>query len=273
MSANMRIIFENLHDDSTLTATSEALPVSYTQRSGRSYVWRSTDTAEQVITGTLATPGYINSVVLLRHNIGVSGTVRVELLLSGSVVHDSGEAFPAELKPLGEWVVGVDPWGVPDLSLLPAKQFAAWLPQPILCDSYRITINDADNLDDYIQVGRVFAGQYYSPATNPAYGMSLEWQDFGDNVRTESGSLRTVGRGSARQMSFDLEVLAQQGFSDLTLQLTRAGKESDVYITMYPEQRGVLEAAHAFVAKRASNYTTTNDRYRNWRAPLTFDEV
>lgn len=273
MSENMRIIFDNLHDDSTLTATSEALPVSYTQRSGRSYVWRSTSTAGQVITAMLPSPKYINSVILLRHNISVSGTVRVELLLNGSVVYDSGEAFPSELKPLGEFIAGVDPWGLSDLALLPAKQFAVWLPQIVLCDSYRITIDDASNPDGYIQTGRIFAGQYYSPVTNPAYGMSLEWQDFGDNVRTESGSLRTVGRGSARQMSFDIEVLAQQGFSDLTLQLTRAGKESDVYITMYPEQRGVLEAAHAFVAKRASNYTTANDRYRNWRAPLTFDEV
>jgi len=273
VSENMRIIFDNLHDDSTLTATSEALPVSYTQRSGRSYVWRSTSTAEQVITGTLATPGYINSIILLRYNFSVTATVRIELLLSGSVVYDSTQRFPSELKPLGQWVVGVDPWGSSNLALLPAKQFAVWLPQVVLCDSYRITINDANNPDGYLELGRIFIGQYYSPQYNPAYGMSLEWQDFGENVRTESGSLRTVGKGSARSMSFDLEVLERQGFEELTLKLTRAGKESDAYITMYPEQEGVLEAAHAFVAKRASNYSTGNDRFRNWRSALTFEEV
>lgn len=273
MTQNLRIIFNNLHDSGTVSATSEALPAAYTQRSGRSYVWRSAGTDTQMIDVTLPSPSYINSLIVLQHNITVGGRIRLELILSGSVVFDSGERFPSEIKPLGEWAVGVEPWGLSDVSLLPTRQFALWLPSITLCDSYRITIMDSGNPDGYLQVGRLFAGRYYSPEYNPSYGLTLTWQDFGENVRTESGSLRTIGRGQARQVSFDLDILQRQGLSALTTELSRGGKESDVYISIYPERGGTLEASHAFAAKRDSDYATSNDYFNNWQSSLTFSEV
>ena len=273
MSGNLRIIFDNISDTASLTATSEALPIDYVKRAGRSYTWRSTDVGEQTINGTFASPSYINSLAVLRHNISASGTVRIEFLLSGSVVYDSGDVFPSELKPLGEWVVGVDPWGTSSLSLLPTQQFVIWLDNVILADSYRITINDASNPDGYIQVGRIFAGEYYSPEINAEYGLQLEWQDFGENRRTESGSLRTINTGFARRVSFGLDILSPQEFSRLTLAVARTPKENDIYINIYPEQGGVLEASHAFLAKRESNYQTVNNQFDSFSNQLTFNEV
>lgn len=271
MSKNLRIIFNNQHDIATLSATSEALPIEHTQRSGRSYAWRSADVAPQIITASIP-PTYLSALVLLQHNISLTGSVRVELLLSGSVVCDSGRKMPSEAKPLGEWVVGVDAWAVSDLSELPSRQYVHWMDRLELCDSYRITIEDAANPLGFIQLGRIFSGQYYSPEYNPVYGLSFELDEFTELVRTESGSSRSVGEGSTRTVSFDLDFLNKNGMEELALALVGAGKRAEVYLNVYPEQGGITEAIHAFSAKRRSNFAQQHNFFNNWASSMTFEE-
>ncbi|MGO2241130.1 MAG: hypothetical protein ACTH5D_05165 [Halomonas sp.] len=272
MSANMRLIIENLHDQATLSASSQALPIAYTQRSGRSYVWRSTDTSQQIITATLPGPRPISGVVLYGHNLSGLGSVRVEYLLSGNVVYDSGEKIASELIPLGTWRVGIDPWGGQDLTELPRVQSTTWTAERI-ADSYRITLDNPDNADGYLQVERIFAGAAYSPVFNVSYGVSLEWQDFAEHQRTEGNSLRTIGEGSARLLTFNLDYLDRNDMAKLSRALLRVGKRQDIYVSTYPEWGGFLEAEHAFVARRKSNYGRTHNRVENWQSQIAFEEV
>ena len=273
MSKNIRLIIDNLHDEAEVTATSQALPSSNTQRSGRSYVWRSTGLGEQVLTASFETARFINAGVLLDHNLSLTASIRLELLVDGDVVYDSGDVSPGEIKPLGVWIAGVDPWGQSDLSTLPTQQYVVWLPELTLCSEYRITINDPENPDGYIQIGRIFSGEYYSPEFNPEYGLTLEWQDFSENVRTESGSLRSIGTGTARLVSFELPRNKQRGVGELTQLMMSVGREKDVYISIYPERGGLLESEHAFVARRRNNYAHTHSFYGNWQTALQFEEV
>lgn len=272
MSNNIRLIITNVHDDATLTATSEATPAEYTQRSGRSYVWRSSSTATQVITASLSTASYLDAVVVYSHNLSTNGSVRIEYLLGGSVVYDSGEIIAADLIPLGIFQVGIDPWGERDLSELPTVQYNVWT-DSTLADAYRITLTDPANPDGYLQVSRIFAGSAYSPEYNPSYGLRLEWQDFSENRRTESGSLRTVGSGMARRLSFDLTRLAEVGLTQLSRELLRNNKGDDIYISVYPERGGQIEAEHSFIARRAVNYSHSQPAYCNWQSSLEFEEV
>lgn len=273
MSQNLRIIFDNVHDRASLTATTNALPIAYTQRSGRSYAWRSTNLNQQRITATLMPATYLDSLVIYQHNLSVGARVRFEALLGGSVVADTGFRLPSEIKPLGEWVVGVDPWGTSNLAMLPVRQFVIWLPEITLCDSYRITIQDPQNPDGYMQIGRIFSGQYYSPENNAVYGMGFENEEFVDQVRTAGKSLRSVGEGSARVVSFDLDMLKKTGMEDLALLLMTNSKRKEVYVNMYPEQGGVTEAIYAFVAKRRSNFSQTNNYFNNWANSHVFEEA
>jgi hypothetical protein len=270
--SNLRLIIDNAHDAATLTATSEALPVAYTQRSGRSYVWRSAGLGEQTITGTFDVPRFISSLVVYNHNLSSEGTIRFEYLLNGDVVFDTGPVISADIIPLGVWRAGIDPWGAQDLTELPAVQYNVWT-ESTLVSGYRITLNDPGNSDGFLQIARVFSGIPYSPEYNASFGLSLEWLEFAENKRTESGSLRTIGEGTARRLSFDLAHLNSAGLGALGKELLRAGKRSDVYISVYPETGGMREAEHAFVCRRESNYSHNHDFFNNWQAPLTFEEV
>ena len=269
---NMRLILTNLHDDAQLTATSEALPVTYTQRSGRVRVWRSTDTAEQVITGTFAAGQFLDALVLYRHNLSAAAMVRVELLRGDEVAHDTGNVAASDLKPLGQFRFGIDAWGETETEELPIRQMPFWLPL-LRVTGYRITISDTGNSAGYLEVGRIIAGKVVSPKFNASYGLQLEWQDMGEHRRTEGMSLRTVGEGIARRLPFNLDFMDARDRRKFTNEFLRNGKRGDVYISVFPEKGGIDEGEHAFLARRDNNYSHTHDFYQNWKTQITFIEV
>ncbi|RUR34467.1 hypothetical protein [Vreelandella nanhaiensis] len=266
------MIINNFHDTATLTATSGALPIEYTQRSGRSKVWRSVDTAPQVIDCALPDPDFLSAVVVYNHNLTSAGTIRIEYLLQGDVVYDSGVIFASSLIPLGVWRAGVDPWGAQDLTEFPNTHHVVWTVATLATD-YRITISDSNNPDGYVEVSRIIAGLAYSPKMNASYGVSLEWQDFAEHKRTEGNSLRTIGDGMARVLTFDLDYLEREGLGELSRELLKVGKRQDIYINLYPEKGGALEAEHAFVARRDGSYGHTHDYFNNWKTQQKMIEV
>ncbi|SDF72924.1 hypothetical protein SAMN05216571_101419 [Onishia taeanensis] len=272
MSKNLRMIVDNLHDTATLTATSEALAVENTQRTGRAYPWRSTDLAEQVITATLPTPNFIDALVLYRHNLSSTSTVRLELLNAGEVVYDTGAVTVSGLIPLGDFRFGVDPWGATLTRDLPIKQAPFWFPATAIT-GYRLTFNDPDNLDGVMEVGRIITGQVVSPQFNASYGVELEWKEAAEHIRSEGGSLRTLGGGIARRLSFNLDFMDARGRATLTRAFLRGGKGRDIYVSLYPEAGGLEEAEHAFVGRREGNYGHQHNFYANWRSSYTLVEV
>lgn len=270
---NLRMIIDNLHDSATLTATSQALPIAYTQRSGRSYVWRSTSTATQVITGTLTSVQPLDGLVVYRHNLSPAAMIRWELLANGSVVYDSGMVSTAELVTPPNLRVGIDPWGLTYQDALPAEQTVHW-PGLRFADQYRITISDTGNPDGYIEVGRIVVGLAFSPIYNPAYGLSLTWQENAEQVRTEGGSLRTItSNGQSRLLNIDLNFLEGGDRTRLTTDLVKVGKQGDIFVSVYPEQGGIKELEHSFIARRENEYGHSARFYNIWQSQLALAEV
>lgn len=270
---NMRMIVSNLNDTATLTATSEALPVTYTQRSGRAYVWRSTDTATQVISGEWSGTEFIDAFTLYRHNLSASATVRFELFQGEVIVYDSGETPVAELITPPALRVGIDPWGATYNDEIPVPLTSVWLP-PTAGNNYRITITDPANPAGFLQIGRIIVGLSISLQYNPTYGATLTWLENAEQVRTEGGSLRTItSGGQARLLSIDQKTLPESDRVKLTTELVKRGKQADIFVSLYPEQGGVKELEHAFLSRRQNDYATTHTYFANWQTALEFLEV
>lgn len=270
----IRVIMNNEHDRATLAASSAQSAAEYTQVSGRSYSWRTLTTKNEQLIVTLENPDFISSVVVYGHNLSSVGTVQVEYLFEGNVVHDTGPVVAADVIPLGVWRAGIDPWGGSDLSSLPSIHYNVWT-TPTLVDSYRITFDDPLNEAGYIQVGRIFSGMHYSPPKdmNVSWGVKLKWEFRGEKKRTESGSLRHIGGGVSRRLTFDFKHLDDEEVGILTQELLKAGAGKEIYISIYPEEGGVKEASHAFVAMLDGDFETTNDSYDNFSTPLAYLEV
>ena len=144
----------------------------------------------------------------------------------------------------------------------------------IRADSYRITISDPDNPDGFIEVGRIIAGETFSPKFNVSYGLELEYQESSEHRRTEGGSLRTIGDDSlARRLPINLDWLEAPDRRRMSDELLRIGKRGDIYISVFPESGGLDEAEYAFMARRENNHAHTHDFYANWSSHPVFVEV
>ncbi|MBB1485889.1 hypothetical protein [Oceanospirillum sediminis] len=271
----MRILARNLHDVATLTATSEAMPVAYTQRSERPMVWRSANLQKQVLNAVLPHGSYINCIAIARHNLGALGNVQIEILQDSNLVHDSGDIATAMLIPAGVWRAGIDPWGASYNDKLPggASLVLYWLDTPIIADSYRITMTSSSD-NDYFEVGRIFAGLSFSPSVNMSYGLQLEWLETGEHVQTEGGSLRTIGTGDLRRsFTLKLDWLNETDRQKLITELVKNRMNSDLLVCLYPESDGVHILEHTMVCRRINSVRHVHSHYQNWQSELSFMEV
>lgn len=268
------ILFENLHDAATLTASSAQSPVEYTQISGKSYLFRTQGVTNETLVGELDHAAFMSLVAIYGHNLSPGGLINIELLLNGEVVAETGFQGVAELIPLGRFRVGIDPWGGHDLSGLSTVRFEARL-EPAIANAYRITIDDPTNEHGYLEVGRVFAGSPWSPPKdmNISYGVGMKNKTSTRKERTEGGSLIAIGKGGWREVSFSLDHLEDDEFENFVKEMNKTDDTTEVYISVYPDKGGVLEAIHSFAAMRQDGYEHTHDRHRNHKVPLTYVEV
>ena len=271
----LRILAENLHDTATLTATSEALPITNTQISRRSSVWRSTSAAEQVITGVLEVPSNISCIAVFRHNLGANGITRIEILSDSNVVYDTGPVSTAIYIPAGIWRAGIDPWEATYNDQLPGNTplSIVWLPIITNATSYRISLGGAGE-QGYHEIGRIMVGAYFSPAVNFSWNPKVEWIESAEHVRTEGGSLHTIGAGDIyRRISINLDWLADADRTQLIVQMGRAGQSGDLLVSLYPNGTAMLALEHTMVCRRITSLSTTHDRYNNWKLPLVLEEI
>lgn len=275
MSKTLRLLATNLHDTATLTATSEALPIANTQRSERSRVWRSADLQTQVITATLPDGGFVDCIALARHNLAGAGILKIQFFNAGAQVGETITAPTALLIPAGVWRAGIDGWAASYNDEMPAGSPLGihWLDQPIAIDSYTITL-DSGGPDSYMEVGRIFIGLSISPTVNFNWGVGVEWQESGEHIPTEAGSLRTVGGSDLRRrFSLQLDWLNDADRIQLVNQLVSVGLGADLLVALYPEGSELLQLEHTMVCRREASFGHTHSHYQNWTAPLAFIEV
>ncbi|CDG54577.1 MULTISPECIES: hypothetical protein [Halomonadaceae] len=270
----IEILFDNKHDAATLTASSQQSPPEYTQVSGGSHLFRTLGIENETLTADLGSALYMTKVVIYGHNLSPAGTINVELLLNGDAVAETGFKGVAELIPLGRFRVGIDPWGGHDLSGLSTVSFEANF-QPTIANAYRITINDPTNVKGYLEIGRVFSGAPWSPPKdmNISYGVSMNNKTATRKERTEGGSLIAIGKGGWREVSLSFDHLEDAEFENFVKEMNKTDDTTEVYINVYPEKGGVIEAIHSFAAMRQDGYGTTHNFYNSRRVPLTYVEV
>lgn len=271
----LRILANNLHDTATLDAPDQAMPVSYTQRSERSLVWRSADDDVKTITAALSGVSYINCIALARHNLGALGVIQIDLLLNGEVIKSSGAVSMAMLIPAGVWRAGIDPWGATYNERMPGGSELGiyWLDQPVAVDSYRLTISGS-TAAGYFEIGRIFSGLSFAPSVNMNWGRSFGWIESGEHVRTEGGTLRTVGQsGRRRKFNLRLDWLSQTDRENLITHLVSAGIGADLLVSLYPESGGLHELTHTMVCRREGGFEDVHSHPGNYQATLNFLEV
>lgn len=255
--ANARLITVNNWDAATLTQNAgdfePNLPIANTQKYNNSRVFRTSTTADIEILFDWVEPVFLEAFCLWRHNLTSEAQIRIQLYngagQTGDLVFDSGLFLADVPKNLGDLVWGKDPLGVSTYTNWETATRAIWFDETHVAVSGRLTVSNPGNPDGYLEVGRIYAGETFSPTINADLGHVFQWETDVKSNPTAGGTVHTLDAATYRRLTFNLSHLSpgdRSSFSDLTRTLST---HKDFFLALRPGVGGVFERDYSFAAK------------------------
>lgn len=197
-----RFLWNNLFDDATLDASTEAVdfPVENIQNHWPTFAWRSTDdTSEYITINTGAASPIIKALIIKGHNFTAGASVRIQAGASTAyeTIDETHSTATATLQFF--WTTANHQY-------------------------WKITITEPASTDHYIKIGRMFLGDYFSPAYDvSSYSVQInDPSEVGLSVgRQSTAALRSHYRTWTYQFAYvkqsDMEtfenIFAEVGFA------------------------------------------------------------
>lgn len=280
-----RLVTDNHADTMHLSAfpeVVETLPVDNLKNPWRSRVMRSVRsddaTITQIVLGNSPARALIADCFSIHnHNLEGSDVYRIELFegenQSGRVVYDSSFQSAAVLIPLGIWMCGVDAFGATYSDDLD-KISTIWF-EPVVFQSFRLTIKSYNNPRGYVQLGMIFLGKSVRMEVNFAWNNEISWNDGLSMIRTEAGSLATENKKpyAYRELTLHLEDMTDSDRNSLAGKLRQcAGKP--VLIAAYPTVGSDIRRTEYTMIAKIQTGNPYSHRYVNHHSTeLKFLEV
>jgi len=276
----MRIISQNDFDSSALSsvpACAAAAPVTNLQIPRRGAVARISPVAAWTISGIFNMAGKsFSGLALCRHNLTGGATVRLRLYSDAamtSLVYDSTAL--AIGSPL-EW--GVFPWGG-DTGQgngyfgWPTAYHTLWFNKTANVAAFKIDIVDNGNTDGYLEIGRVYLGDYWAPSGGIKYGFAMAWKELTTQTRMASMSLHSEGYTPYRTFSGGMKMDSAADRADFMAFSRVVGLRKDFFISFYPTEGGPLEQDHAAACKFVASPGAVHDLPSTWNTNLSLEEI
>ena len=242
-------LYGNLVDTATLSASSQALPVSRLQDMRPGRVWRATGCANETITVDFGAITGFDALTVVNHNEDANGTIRAELSTDAGFTDLVYDQTKAGLEPdagLGDDGFGDSLGGTPlDGDPYKSQSLSVFRFGGRLYGRYaRFTFVNPDLAAGYIQAGRVGAYLEYQPEdTGAEYGWSWRWNDPSQITDTER-SVFTVNRPRYRVMTFKMPAVKQsEAFGPINRMRKVLGKSKDMIVSACPGEYWDANAA------------------------------
>lgn len=273
---NLRIVFDNAADRATLTASSQAgaLGPANLQTEEMSEILRSVGTA-LTITAEWTNQEIVGLVAPLYSNLSATAMLRVRgyALAADTVPISDVTGLACAYAPLGLFDWGVLPLGVNAFAYGGAVHARMWF-APTVVRKLVIDIVDVNNLAGYIEVGRLVAGNYWSPRYNAGYGASASQADTSTQYRTAAGRQK-VDRGTRfTKLAFELSTLTSSDRAAFWLILRRCGLSRPMFVSLFPESRDpALEQAHQIYGRLSALAAVSIPNYERYASSVDFEEI
>ena len=283
--ANIRIISNADFDSATLTsslAMAANAPITNLQIGLRAKVARTASVASWTISGVYPDAKSVSAVSLYKHNFSSLATMTVQLYSDTALTIQKGATFTATLggvakefglafQPAG-WGLGGVIWGGATFDAWPASYFTTWFTTVEAVMGFKITITDA-GAATYLEIGRIYMGDYWSPSVNVSYGATMGWQEQSKQFRTDGGSLRTEGYEPYRTFDLAFDVLNEAERAELLTMIRKLGMRKDFFMSVAPTAGGNLENDYTSAVKLTSMPKFSTPYYDNYTTNITLEEV
>lgn len=294
---NLRIIYNNLADTATITASSTAsttTTVANLVKDTKTAVWRSATSTTTAVKAnlvvTLPSTQIIGGVILPFCNLTSVATIRIRgytgtaptlggtvdsptITATGTLVFDTGNVSACPYQPLGLWAWGTLPLGVNSYSYGGGTYARVWFPQASV-SSLVVEIIDT-NSAKYIEASRLVVGAYWSPTFNTSYGISANTKDLSEHSRTESGDLVTNRGIKYSSMTFDLNWLTPSDRVTFNQIVKGNGLPKPLFISLFPDNSSdwAKEQAHQIYGKLSQLGGISHPIYEMYSTQIEIEEI
>ena len=228
--SNARFLYTFKFDDGTISSSSEVsdLPDDNAVDNFVAKVWRTTGDTGQWIKFDLGSTKKITMAAIFGHNLSIGATITLEANSTDSWESPSySKAMTWNEKAIVEFI----------------DQTYRW---------WRVTMEDGDNPDGYIEIGRICAGEYIEPDINVNQDVQKKWID------------PSVLQESAGRQGYAIDKQEYRVFDIMFTGIPRA--QQDQLITMFKSVKNI----HMLVfALDPDDYQEEDTIYCKLTAPLS----
>lgn len=241
-------------ETATLTASSEAsaaLSVENIIGYQPQEKWRTNGCAEEYFNAAFASTYAVDTIVLWAHNYSPAGLIRVEIWGPDdpvTPVYDSGFTISPWPSLYGYDEDGYDEHGFDGVPL--PEEIAGYQKQTIIllgtvynAVRVRVTVQDPDNTDGFLELGWAGAGLRFSMDYDFSIGNNLlaTWVDPSDIIETEGGATFIVGKPKYRiaQVNHDF-MSTDECFNKVTDMIRTCGRSRPIVLILFPDDEALL---------------------------------
>lgn len=278
---NIILSYPNRADAATITggSWSGALPV--TNLANRE-VWKVARSTNALLASTkfnvdIGDQKSLRCFALANHNMSASATWRVTLgsTTGGDDIYDSGwiSIWRMAFNDIVEWE-SITWWtGVAGDEYLRSPYAAMHAAPDIYTARYlTIEVNDAANVDGYVQIGRLFAGGALQPTYNPVYGLQDGMTDLSTTDAAESGARWSTERRRIRNTSFVLGWVTPTEASYMQEMQRSLGTIGEVLYIPYPADMGESQR-WGYIGRMSELSPIEYPHYRTRSLPIKLEEI
>lgn len=277
-SNNLRIIYNNLVDASTVTvstgATASNFSVNSLKNDIKGLVWRSTSTTAS-LTFQLAASSSVSSVIFPFCNFSKTAQITVKLYTntadSTPVLTKTVTAAPFTALSQTAWStlpLGVNSYG------FGGGTYARCYVTPTNCQKVIVDITDTNNTAGYLEISRAIIGTYWAPTYNTEYGLSAGLTDTSQATRTESGNLVVTNDAVYKTLNFNLSYLVASDRDNLITILRSVGTKRSIFVSLFPEDTEVdREGLYQIYGVLSSLQPITHSTYLTYASSIEIQEI
>ncbi len=248
-------------DSSIYTSVAVLIYPDTAPGAGTLYAW-----GAQLETGLVATSYYPTTTTALARPVGYIDDWQ-------SYQSDTGWDYACAAPPLGGFLWGTT-LGANAFSYGGGTYGRVWLAEPVSTKYMRIDVRDSDNPSGYIEAGRLWIGNYFSPSTNADYGATVTSVDRSVNTRNDEGDLITDNGTKSRKINFTLSNMSANDRAGVWDILWGNGMAGPVLLSIFPDDADPrLEQTYQILGKLVTTPSMGTPFFARYSSSIDFEEV
>jgi hypothetical protein len=268
--SNLRIIYKNIADTATITASTTAtgFSVDNLKNTQKTSVHRST---ENTVTYTLVwtTAQNIGAVALPATNLVAGATIRVQVyteLAEDTLIGDTGNLTACKDRVITLHGNVTTPSYV-DFGFGGATKTSVWLSRTYSAKKVVITITNSSIID----CARIVCGAYWEGTRQASKGISVEFSDSSEVTVTRSGNTYVDRKPISESISLDLQYISDTDRRTLISIMKSWGSNGLLYMCIFPDNTNPDVTQAYSVYGRSQSNSIQYEVYSLYNTSLTIN--